>query len=150
MKNKKSTKLVGSVLAIVSVISLGMTMASATGNVTDQIRTYTYNGDGGALATPLREKWDATSSYIKNYSTSKTSFGAGVGRAKTTSNGYVADRYYRSANNAFNMAKLKSVAVGQERYLPNYVKEDGFKYANVHFYPSRAGYIKIAWSPDSV
>lgn len=150
MKNKVSTKLFSCLLAIVSVFSIGMTMASATGNVSDQIKTYTYNGDGGALATPLRAKWDATSSYIKNYSTSKTALSAGVGRAKKTGNGYMPDRYYKSSNNAFNMGKLKSVAIGQEKYLPNYVYEDGYSYANIHFYPSKSGYIKIAWSPDSV
>ena len=71
MKNRVFTKLFSCLFAIVSVFSIVVTMASATGNVSDQIKTYTYNGDGGAIATPLREKRDATSSYIKNYSTSK-------------------------------------------------------------------------------
>lgn len=132
-----------------SVFSIGTMMAGAAGNYSDTYKTYNYNGDGGPLATPLREKWDDTSSYVKNYSVSTTSFSAGVGRSRT-SRGYLADRYYSSSNGAFNMGKLKSVGIGQERYLPNFVYEDGYKYANVHFYPSRAGYISIAWSPDSV
>lgn len=148
-KNKLSTKLLAGCLAVVSVFSVSAMMASAASNVTDEVKTYTYNGDGGALGTRLRDKKDSTSSYIFNYSTSQTGFAAGVGRSNNT-RGCLADRYYASSNGAFNMGKLKYVGIGQERYLPNYVYEDNYKYANVHFYPSKAGSIKIAWSPDSV
>lgn len=151
-KKKLSTKIFAGCLAIISIASLSTVMASAEsayGNVKDEVRTYTYNGDGGALGTGLREKRDSTSSYIYNYPESKTTFSAGVGRSNNT-RGCFADRYYASKNGAFNMGKLKYVGIGQETYLPNYVYEDNYKYANVHFYPDKAGYVKIAWSPDSV
>lgn len=148
-KSNCFTKIFICLFACMSVFSVGSTVVSAVGNCTDSIKTVEYNGDGGAIGTGLRKKLDNTSSYVRNDSSSKTAISAGVGRSNTE-RGYLADRYYSSSNGAFNIGKMKYVRVGESKYLPNYVYEDGYRYANVHFYPSKAGRVKIYWSPDSV
>lgn len=122
--------------------SIGLSPASAAGNYKDTLFSFNYNGDGSDVFTGMRSKLDYTSSYVYNqYSTygfSATVYGA---KSSTTSIGTFC-----------TAGPVPHVNVGQAKYLPNYVKERGYSYAQIGFTSDSHGasYIGGWWSPDSI
>ncbi len=122
----------------------------------------------------FRPKQDYTSSYIKNDATSGGSLIAWVQRANmehevnTAYSSYnpeiAIDRYYGPMGydnpnspdyDEFYYGPYKTLAKkvypGASTYLTNFVKEDGYLYASVVFYPETCMVkYEILWSPDSV
>ena len=153
------------ILCICLIISLTLFSlpSSAAGNYHDtyvHVRAWEYS-DGCQNYSEYREKWDYTSSYAKNYKSTTYSITVWVTRTNNlsdpwggTKNNDITDRYYGSIKQNWIMSATKNCKVllpGQATYLPNYVKEDGYKYAGIGFtIPESFGTIDIAWSPDSI
>lgn len=151
---KRLKKVIALSMAIMCIMSsFGMVQAGAASNIKDTYVTWkkqqTYNGT--PLYTPMRAKNDYSSVYIKNQKSSAGSLSAWVTRSnKTSINSCQVDRYYgyRTYNGA---SKNKAgVPKGRAKYLINYVKEDGYRYAGIGVTNSKVGTHTIAWSPDSV
>lgn len=94
--------------------------------------SFSYTGDGGDLYTAHRDKYDYTSSYVYH----KGSVGAYIG----VYNGY----------NSYG--PLYHVGAGQQRYLTNYIKENGLNSCRLRITPETHSPRTIygQWSPDSV
>jgi len=89
----------------------------------------------------------------KNKSTSGGSLSAWVQRTnnKNTSSVKTVDRYYGSWSYNGATKNMKNLPKGTYYYLPNYVKEDGYKYATLGYIMNKeAVSYHIAWSPDSI
>lgn len=145
-------KLVSLSVAVVSLFSVCTFSASAAGNYTDAVKTWTsaQTANGTPLTTGLRGKWDYTSSYVYNYNDSAGTLGAWVNREKTSTGTITVDRYYGGQFVYNGPPNKRSVPRGSYSYLLNYVREDGYGYAAVGVINSKVGYHKIAWSPDSI
>ena len=99
------------------------------------------------------EKKDYTSVWCENKSTSGGSLSAWVQRTnnKNTSSVKTVDRYYGSWSYNGATKNMKNLPKGTYYYLPNYVKEDGYKYATLGYIMNKeAVSYHIAWSPDSI
>jgi hypothetical protein len=96
---------------------------------------------------------DYTSVWCENKSTSGGSLSAWVQRTnnKNTSSVKTVDRYYGSWSYNGATKNMKNLPKGTYYYLPNYVKEDGYKYATLGYIMNKeAVSYHIAWSPDSI
>ncbi len=144
MKTKKAlvSKLFCVGMALTFIMSIGMFSASAAGNYTDTAFTQNYNGDGSDVFTPKRAKLDYTSSYVYNKN-STYGFSTNVYGSNDTSNIIGA---YATYGPSVHVSK------GQAKYLPNLVKERGYKYAQIGMMSDShsPSYISILWSPDSI
>ena len=70
---------------------------------------------------------------------------------KNTSSVKTVDRYYGSWSYNGATKNMKNLPKGTYYYLPNYVKEDGYKYATLGYIMNKeAVSYHIAWSPDSI
>lgn len=119
-------------LLLVSVFGMLFAGKVFAGNIVDKDYGFNYSGDGGDLYTPYEEKWDYTSSYVYHQGTVGAYIGVYYG--------------YTSYGPHY------SVGVGEERYLINYIKENGLNICRLRITPSTHSpiYIYGRWSPDSV
>ena len=125
-----------------TMLSFGIKNVSA-GNTSDTLWQYIYTpGVSGYELTDFREKQDDTSCYGRMESISNTTVTVKVYGAKSTS-GSITNR---------TAGVPKTLAPGQAKYFPNYVKEFGEYYCRLNFkwtYKERTS-IRIWWSPDSI
>lgn len=130
------------VLLIISVVATNS--VSAAGNYHDTLYEYI---EGGAtftqVTTPLREKWDYTSSYAYNMKSNTDIDKVKVGGSEgPTLQDVVYDCTYGSP---------RSLLMGRSGYFPNLVKEREYDYACLTFEFYKVGaYLYIWWSPDSI
>ena len=152
---KKIKRLLCISLAAMSLLVGSSLSVSAAGNIQDSIVTVgpVVNDGGTPFMTRWREKRDATSAYVKNDASSGGSLLCWVHRSNSSTE-YVSqsvDRYYGKLTYNGASKNAKTVKKNWYYYLPNYVHEDGYKYAAI-------GYImnyehvtyKFYWSPDSI
>lgn len=153
MKIKKSLSFI---VGLATILSLSTISVSAAGNIEDSAIYHGSEQNGGdPYMGKFRGKWDYTSMYVKNSSSSGGSIYAWVHRSNSDASGQsrytTIDRYY--GNFTMNGPKKNRALVnrGAYQYLINFVREDGYDYATL-------GYIMnieckpytIYWSPDSV
>lgn len=145
MKNLKSISKKIAITSFVFLIagSIGLSPVSAASNYTDTIFEFHYNGDGGDRTTDKREKRDYSSSYVYN-KWSTYGFAAKV----------LGSKYYSSNGvGSYCVAgPIPHVGVGEAKYLPNYVKERGYNYAQIQMMSDShsSSYMGGLWSPDSI
>lgn len=146
----KEKGLIVMLVIAVSVIAmdLGSGIYSAVaGNVRDYIYTFDYCGDGADVATSTRSKGDYTSAYAKNTSTHCAHLISVAGYQENT-NTPPAIVFNNCTAGSYNIR----VGINEAKYLPNYVKERGYKYAYLVIQPELHDACKVTglWSPDSV
>ena len=128
--------------SLVAVMLIGCcTTAFAAGNYSDTWFEFYTDNSGGDYLTPIRGKWDYTSSYVYN---NNSDCGIRVNVMGCSANGRTMD--YCSVNG------LEQVELGQWKYLPNWVKERGYNYCRLmvtaaYHYPV---HLQCLWSPDSI
>ena len=148
-------KILCSILASALIVSCAALPVFA-GNYQDKLETVKAQDNSGG--TPYyteiyREKEDATSSYVSSRSSNKSNLFCWVVRSNNRygSGGDDTDRYY--GHHTYNGASQnqRRIAPGNYAYLPNYVHEDGYKYAGIGFIMQRE-YVEynFDWSPDSI
>ncbi|WP_071396583.1 DUF2712 domain-containing protein [Bacillus tuaregi] len=145
MKKIKSLKMKLAVAGLTCLMasSIGMSSASAAGNYKDTPFKFYYNGDGSDRFTDMREKRDYTSSYVHNY-------GSNYGYSVIV---YGSKNYSSSGIGTYATAgPIPHVGVGEAKYLPNYVKERGYNYAQLGLMSDShsASVMAGEWSPDSI
>lgn len=152
---KTSKKLIALFLLLVCIASYCSYSVSAAGNITDTIINISATNNNGG--TPYRSGWrtktDYTSVWCENMSTSGGSLSAWVHRANSTSatSASSVDRYYGSYSYNGATQNMATLPKGTYYYLPNYVKEDGYKYAALGYIMNKEKVsYQIAWSPDSI
>lgn len=152
---KRFRKIIAFTLVIVSLMSVNIT-ANAVGNVEDTIFEIEAknNLNGTSRNSIWRIKKDYTSAWCENTKKSGGKLSTWVERTnnKNAKVGTTVDRYYGKWTFDQGATKNKKILKpGQHCYLPNYVKEDGYKYATLGYIMNRENvYYRIKWSPDSV
>lgn len=137
----KGIIITGGLLILFSTLKVGQAMrCQAAGNYHDSVFEYEIDTDICEITdiqTPLRGKWDYTSSYVyNNRSTEEISYIRIVSEDGTNC----------------TYGQSQRCAVGVAKYLPNLIKESGYSYARLIFepYDGHHGFIHILWSPDSI
>lgn len=154
MKNKL-IKAIATAMIVTSMFSTFALSANAAGNINDTIvyKEANQNSGGTPYRSAWRGKWDYTSAYCMNTTTSGGSATVWVHRTNNskTSSQYTVDRYYGKWSYNGATRNSKTVYRGKYVYLPNYVKEDGYNYAALGYIMNKEGVkYKMWWSPDSV
>ena len=131
-------------LMMAVIIPIAGTAANAAGNIQDSRVATRYSGDGGDITTNAREKDDYTSCYIYN---DRSDYHFSFVNVCGTNQSRNVSQYYDCGGN-----QDTSVAVGQSKYLINYVRERKYKNAllKVNPGPQRVQWVSFLWSPDSV
>ena len=137
------------VIAVTTIVVGIINVQSVTSKATyhDSAFRYTINSDEYETTdvyTGSRSKDDYSSAYVYNrYSQSEISYIRVMGATNDATEGPLYNMTYGTA---------KSCPVGEYRYLPNLVKENGYNYAGLMFDPGNGyhNYISILWSPDSI
>lgn len=147
-KMSRLSKVVCAFFALITVGSMTMITAGAAGNYHDSVFTFKAEGTGWYVCgTTPREKWDATSAYVNN-SGSNVDFS----EVRVYGGDYIgADGTYFHQD--FTARSPKYVAKGTSAYLPNYVNESGWKYADLVINLAHTNYtysVYGLWSPDSI
>lgn len=152
---KKVKKMIVLGMVVLSLMSALTFSVFSAGNVSDTIINISARSNNGG--TPCRSIWrekkDYTSVWCENKNTSGGSLSAWVQRTnnKNTSSVKTVDRYYGSWSYNGATKNMKNLPKGTYYYLPNYVKEDGYKYATLGYIMNKeAVSYHIAWSPDSI
>lgn len=134
---KKVKKMIVLGMVVLSLMSALTFSVFSAGNVSDTIINISARSNNGG--TPCRSIWrekkDYTSVWCENKSTSGGSLSAWVQRTnnKNTSSVKTVDRYYGSWSYNGATKNMKNLPKGTYYYLPNYVKEDGYKYATLGY-----------------
>lgn len=137
----KGIIITGVLLILFSTLKVGQAMrCQAAGNYHDTVFEYEIDTDECEItdvSTPLREKWDYTSSYVHN-------------NRSWTEISYI--RVYSEDGTNCTYGESERCAVGVAKYLPNLIKERGYSYARLEFDPhdGHHNFIHILWSPDSI
>ena len=137
---KKLKKMIVLGMVVLSLMSALTFSVFSAGNVSDTIFNISARSNNGG-------------SRCENKSTSGGSLSAWVQRTnnKNTSSVKTVDRYYGSWSYNGATKNMKNLPKGTYYYLPNYVKEDGYKYATLGYIMNKeAVSYHIAWSPDSI
>ena len=144
MKKKfKNTLKTLVLMAMVSIMVIGCFSSTYAGNYHDTDYFIITRADGSDSIIPyVREKQDYTSSYIYN---NKSECGVRVCVLGLNS----------ASLNYWTDCSVKSydpVALGQWKYLPNWVKERGYKYCTLKLTADyhRSLRLEGLWSPDSI
>lgn len=138
-------KLLSIVLMCLFFCSVAIVSVEAKGNVSDTAFTFQfrdYQPFTGWL-TEYRAKLDDTSSYMKCTDASGKSYTAWVQASDPVNNPY----YGTDVG-----SKKYTFLSGSERWMVNYVYENGYRYARIEGQPNYSGTYKVTgvWSPDSV
>lgn len=147
MKRKKIiSKILVGAMVFMSVTSAGIASVKA-GNIQDHVFSFSFIQVNDRHALTSRAKNDYTSAYINNYG-SVHGINAEVWATDRVSEyGYTYSlRSNCSANGSDYIAK------GQVKYLPNYVKENGYNSCTLVLSPGGSLRTKVEgkWSPDSI
>lgn len=146
----KEKGLVVTLAIAISVIAINLGSALynvSAANTRDHVYTFDYCGDGADLATVTRSKGDYSSAYAKNTSDHCAHLISVAGYQTNTNTPPAISFTNCTANGSYIR-----VEKGTAKYLPNYVKEWGYKYAYLVVQPDMHGKCKVTglWSPDSV
>lgn len=145
MKNVFSKLLVTIVALTVVITVINVTQKVTQASYKDTVYTYQHDSDTieiTDLYTGGRLKEDYSSAYVYNKdSASDISYIRVMGSYGENA------PYYNCT-----YKESKSCAIGQETYLPNTVREEGYTYAGLLFDPGNGYHISVylLWSPDSV
>lgn len=145
MKNVFSKLLVTIVALTVVITVINVTQRVTQASYEDKLYEYKYDSDTieiTDLYTKGRLKEDYSSAYVYNQaSASDISYIRVMGS-------FGEDAPYDNCT----YGSSQSCAVGQSKYLPNTVREDGYTYAGLLFDPGNGYHISVYlwWSPDSI
>ncbi len=140
-KKRIFSRMLVSVLTVVSVLQIGAVATNAAGNYKDTAFEFDFCGEH--KFTEFRDKEDNTSSYMKcNSCTSGTSYTAHVVGLDL----YAAGIFDASRGHVYVFTE------GTTCKLINYVYEDGYEYAAIEAAPNYLYEFSASglWSPDSV
>lgn len=147
-------RIISIVITLLCVFSIFALSTNAAGNISDTLHSVSaaQNSGGTPYCTSLRAKTDDTSVYVKNSAISGGAMSCWVNRSNSASSGGSVDRFYGVDAGEFGASQnQKYVPKGTYYYLPNYVYEDGYRYAGVGFIMHIEGvYYEFLWSPDSI
>lgn len=148
MKSKKTiSKILVGAMVFMSVTSAGMASVNAQGNTTDRPYNFKFTIVNDERALQSLAKDDYTSCYINNYG-SQAGVNADVWATDRVDEEH--SNFRLSAN--CNANGRQFVAKGQVKYLPNYVKENGYNSCTLVLTPGGAIRTPVegVWSPDSI
>lgn len=145
MKNVFSKLLVTIVALTVVITVINVTQRVTQASHEDITYTYTHDSDTieiTDLYTGGELKEDYSSAYVYN-------------QASASDISYIRVMGSFGKNAPYDnctYGSSQSCAVGQSKYLPNTVREDGYTYAGLLFDPGNGYHISvyIKWSPDSI
>lgn len=145
-ENRGKTKIKRIVFLMMLIIMISPVYVSAAGNYKDTWYYYEYPGDGGDFSTGSRAKWDYTSSYIKNLNNRIVLSVSVWSTEKEAPTNFILYRNCTAGRAFFD------VNPGESKYLPNYIKEWGYKYCTLMITPGTHDpeVFSGLWSPDSI
>jgi len=152
-------------LVLICLLSIFAFSAGAAQNIADTyITIQDVQNSGGTpyISSVYRRKYNSTSVWCENYSSSGGSAKCWVHRLSgnvnsmmidtpSTGNANRVDRYYGGTLPYNGPSNSKVLPKGTYYYLPNYVNEDGYTHAALGFIMIKEKvYYKFGWSPDSI
>ena len=137
-------------MLVLFVMGMAMTMVSvsAEGNWKDTLFK-SAGTSSGEISTKARNKRDYSSSYAYNMKSTCELYTEVLGCADDESSPKATEIY---AGGDCTYGAHKKIPIGAAYYLPNLVKEKGYKSAILHFkFPSvTIQSLYVWWSPDSI
>lgn len=144
--NSKVLSLFVCLVVVASFLSYICINVDATGNIQDTV--WSYSGTSKYTTTDPRTKMDYTSSYVYNDNST-----CDIDQVRV-----FGDVIYNEAVvdymdcTCYSCGYPLDLPLGYARYYPNFVKENGFNYAQINLFVNSSSYkyIHVLWSPDSV
>lgn len=146
--NKIMRNMIMMMLAVIIVAQIGIIPAGAEGNWRDSAYSIRYNGDGGDVMPPYRQKRDDSYVYIKH----EGDVGVHVGIHVAGHNGSYTAMYGRGTYVSVPMGQGYKITNYVVESFPNDYKMGNYKNISLFLMPvvHTPAYIHGLWSPDSI
>ena len=149
-KRRIVPKIVGTLMALMTVTSAGMLFASADGH-TNSPYSFSLSTTADTMYSASQRKGETTPHYLKSESQSNWFYAASYGAndylyQSTSANGRV-QCYINPSTGAIKQYTVTGPSI---IYMTNWVREKGYGYASIRFTMARNNMsLSGVWSPDS-